>query len=254
VICARNSANLEATRKSLASLARAPSDVAAEQADVTSEADLERVFDRATAYGGRLGMVHAAASLAAIGPVAEVDPAAWIDTLRINLFGAFLAARAACRRMIARGDGGSIVLFSGGGATSPFPNYTAYGCSKAGVVRLAETLAHELGPHGIRVNCVAPGFVATRIHQATLQAGTTAGPAYLERTRHELREGGVSPDLAARAVVFLLSERSAVVTGRLLAAVHDHWEDWPDHHAELDGSDLFTLRRIVPRDRGMTWQ
>lgn len=254
VICARNAANLEATRESLARRARSPADVAAVPADVTAQADLDRVLDTATAYGGRLGMVHAAATLAAIGAVVEVDPAAWLDTLRINLFGAFLAARAACRRMIARGDGGSIVLFSGGGATSPFPNYTAYGCGKAGVVRLAETLAQEVAPHGIRVNCVAPGFVATGIHQATLHAGEAAGAAYLERTRHELREGGVAPDVAARAVVFLLSERSAAVNGRLLAAVHDDWEDWPTHQAELDGSDLFTLRRIVPRDRGMTWQ
>jgi NAD(P)-dependent dehydrogenase (short-subunit alcohol dehydrogenase family) len=254
VICARGAARLESTRESLVRVARSPVDVTALPADVTVEADLERVLDAATTAGGRLGLVHAAATLAAIGPVVEVDPAAWLETVRIDLFGAFLAARAACRRMIARGEGGSIVLFSGGGGTSAFPNFTAYGCSKAGVVRLAETLAQEVAPYGIRVNSVAPGFVATTIHEATLQAGEAAGAAYLERTRRELSEGGVSPEVGARAVVFLLSDRSAAITGRLLAAPHDNWREWPAHRAELDGSDLFTLRRIVPRDRGMTWQ
>lgn len=254
VICARGITKLEAARESLTTSARSPAHVTAIPADVTVEADVERVLDAAAASGGRLGLVHAAALLSAIGPVVEVDPGAWLETLRVNLFGTFLMARSACRRMIGRGNGGSVVLFSGGGATSSFPNYTAYGCSKAGVVRLAETLAQEVALHGIRVNCIAPGFVATGMHEATLRAGNAAGPAYLERTRRELREGGVSPEIAARAVVFLLSERSAGISGRLLAAAHDDWEHWPAHRAELDGSDLFTLRRIVPHDRGMSWQ
>jgi hypothetical protein len=54
--------------------------------------------------------------------------------------------------------------------------------------------------------------------------------------------------------VFLLSQRAAGITGRFVAAPHDDWENWPSHRDEIEGSDLFTLRRIVPKDRGKDWQ
>lgn len=256
VLYARRRAALDSA---LATLERmAPGRAEAVAGDVTDPAGVERLFDVADKVadraGGSLAAVHAAGVLSAIGAVVDVEPPAWFETIRINLFGSFLVARAACRRLIARGARGSVVLFSGGGATSPFPNYTAYGCGKAAVVRLVETLAEEMAPHGIRVNGIAPGFVATGIHEATLRAGAAAGPAYLERTRRELSEGGVPAERAARAVAFLLSGASEGVTGRLVAAAHDDWARWPEHLRELGGSDLFTLRRIVPRDRGMSWQ
>ncbi len=231
-----------------------PGRVHALRADVAERAEVEALIAGALErLGGLDGVVHAAAVQGAIGSILEVEPEEWLETIRIDLYGSFLVARAAARAMRGQG-GGRIVLFSGGGATSPFPNYTAYGCAKAGVARLAETIAAELAPHGIAVNCLAPGFVATRMHEATLAAGTRAGEAYLARTRAELERGGVSPEVAARAAVFLLSDAAEGITGRLLAAPWDAWWEWPARLAELRGSDLFTLRRIVPRDRGADWQ
>ena len=252
VLYARSETALERARATLT--ADAPGRVHAIAGDVTDAAGLERLFDAAEAVGGSLSVVHAAAVLSAIGPVIDVEADAWWETVRVNLLGTFLVLQAACRRLVRRGLPGSIVLFSGGGATAAFPNYTAYACGKVGVVRLAETLAQEMAPHGVRVNCVAPGFVATRMHAATLEAGAAAGSEYLHRTERELRAGGVPPEVAARAVAFLLSDAAEGITGRLLAAVHDDWARWPEHRSELEGSDLFTLRRIVPRDRGLAWQ
>lgn len=253
-IAARGVDRLEEARRELAGRF-GPGAVSAVAGDVGDPADAERLVEHATAAGedGLHGLIHAAAVIGPIGPALETDPGDWFDALRINLLGTLLVLRAAASRMRQKG-GGRIVLFSGGGATSPFPNYTAYACSKVGVVRLAETLAIELAGEGIAVNAIAPGFVATRMHDATLKAGERAGDAYLERTRRGLEDGGVPPELAARAAVFLLSDRSAGITGRLLAAPWDDWDDWPEHRAEIEGSDLFTLRRIVPRDRGMDWQ
>jgi NAD(P)-dependent dehydrogenase (short-subunit alcohol dehydrogenase family) len=227
--------------------------VLARACDVTDAAQVDALFADAIDHFGVVdGVVHAAAVLGPIGEVTEIDENEWFDAVRVDLFGTFLVARTAARALKRRG--GKIVLLSGGGATSPFPRYSAYAASKAAVVRLAETLAEELAPYHIDVNALAPGFVATRMHAATLAAGTRAGEAYLRRTQDELERGGVPASLAASAAVFLLSAASDGITGRLLAAPWDAWTEWPERVQEIRDSDVFTLRRIVPRDRGMEWQ
>lgn len=253
VLCARGEGGLGEAQAAI--LREVPdARVGTTVADVARADQVDRVFDAAERLGTLAGVVHAAAILGPIGSAVDVEPEAWLEAVRVNLFGAFLVARTACQRLMAQRHPGSIVLFSGGGGTGPFPNYTAYACGKVGVVRFAETLAQEVAPAGIRVNCVAPGFVVTRMHDATLRAGEAAGKDYFERTRREVEGGGVSPDLAARAVSFLLSDAARGITGRLLAAPWDDWKVWPAHLDEIESSDLFTLRRIVPRDRGMDWQ
>jgi len=192
--------------------------------------------------------------LGPIGPVVSVDPEAWWDAVRVNLFGTLLVARAACQRMISSRTRGSLVLMSGGGAASPFPRFTAYACAKVGVVRFTESLALEVLEHGIRVNCVAPGLVATRLHEQTLAAGAAAAGSYLETTTAKLKNGAVPASVAARTAAFLLSPQSQGITGRFVAAPHDGWQAWPERMEQIRDSDLFTLRRIVPRDRGMDWQ
>ena len=212
--------------------------------DVSVEGDVARLFERASARFGRVdGVVHAAAVLEPIGTILDVEPAAWLRTVEIDLFGTFLVTRSACARM--RERGGSIVLFSGGGASAAYPNFSAYACSKTAVVRFAETAAREMEPFGIRVNALAPGLVATRMLEITRRSGAadpSAAPA------------AVAPDVAARACAFLLSDAARGITGKFVSAVHDGYEGWPEHLDELQGSDAFTLRRILPRERGMEWQ
>ena len=121
------------------------------------------------------------------------------------------------------------------------PRYDAYAASKAAVVRLSENLAIALAP--LPVNCVAPGFVATEMHEATLAAGpVVAGAEYYERTVRVLREGGVPPHEAAELVCTLLED--ARFTGKLISAQWDPWRD-PDFRDRLAAdSGLATLRRI----------
>jgi 3-oxoacyl-[acyl-carrier protein] reductase len=252
-LCARGAGELRAARALLAG-EFGQERVTMETGDVARENDVERVCARAVAtFGGLDAVIHAAAVLAPIGNVLDVDPAAWRANLEVNVFGTFAVVRHAARLM--RGRGGRIVAFSGGGASGPFPNYTAYACSKVAVVRFVETVAQELRGESIEINALAPGFVATRMHQETLAAGAdAAGSEYLERTKGELESGGVAPEVPAAAAVFLISDRAAGITGRFVSAVYDGWQRWPEHLAELDGSDLFTLRRILPKDRGLEWQ
>ena len=251
MIAARGVDALERAREQLAREA-GESAVAMTHVDVGDVASVDRLFATFEQSFGRCdGVVHAAGVYGPIGPITELDPGAWWETLQINLFGTFLVARRAARGMRANG-GGRIVLLSGGGAAGPFPNYTAYATGKAGVVRLTETIAQELAPD-IEVNCVAPGFVATRLHQQTLEAGELAG-SFLEKTRAELARGGVPASVGAACAAFLVSDAARGITGKFVAAPYDGYRAWPEYLAELRDTDIFTLRRILPRERGMSWQ
>lgn len=251
VIAARGTVELDAAA---ARLRRSGTGrVVAVATDVTDPGAVRALFDAAQEIGGVTGVVHAAGVYGPIGSVPRTDPAAWFDAVRVNLFGTYVVAREACARIIRGGTSGSIVLLAGGGAAGPFPNYTAYAVSKAGVVRLAETLAMEMAEHRIRVNAIAPGFVATRLHQETIAAGPEFAGTFYSETRERL-EKSVPVEVSARAAAFLLSPASAGITGRFVAAPYDDWERWPEHSEEIASSDLFTLRRITPRDRGKAWQ
>jgi NAD(P)-dependent dehydrogenase (short-subunit alcohol dehydrogenase family) len=189
---------------------------------------------------GQLGaLVHAAAVIGPVGPVERIDPAAFIDVLRINVLGTFLAVRACAPAL--RASGGPIVAFSGGGATGPLARYDAYAASKAATARLVENLAAD----GLRINAVAPGFVATRMHEATLAAGPeAAGEGYYARTQRDLEAGGTPPDMAAELVAFLLSDAARGIAGKLISAPWDPWRE-PAFQERLRGDrDLATLRRI----------
>jgi NAD(P)-dependent dehydrogenase (short-subunit alcohol dehydrogenase family) len=252
LIAARGVAELETAAEALT--AASGTEVGWASADVGEPIDVGRLFAAVERrLGGVDAVIHAAALLGPIGPAIDADPVAWIEAVRANLVGSFLVAREAARLMRRGGSGGRIVLFSGGGATTPFPNFSAYGASKAGVVRLTETLAVELAAERIAVNCVAPGLVATRMQTQTLAAGPRAGDGYVAAVREKLADGAVPAALAAAAARFLISQASDGITGRLLAAPWDDWRAWPDRREEIAASDLFTLRRIVPADRGLDW-
>lgn len=252
MVCARGAEALESAVRELEQDA-APGSIVPVVADVGVEADVERLFATFQERFGRCdGLIHAAGVYGPIGPITDLDADAWWDALRTNLFGSFLVARAAARRMKASG-GGRIVLYSGGGAATPFPNYTAYASSKVAVVRFTETIAQELAPE-VEVNCVAPGFVITRLHEQTIAAAERAGSAFFEKTRAELARGGVPATVGAEASAFLVSDAARGITGKFVAAPYDGYRTWPEHLAELQDTDIFTLRRILPRERGMDWQ
>jgi NAD(P)-dependent dehydrogenase (short-subunit alcohol dehydrogenase family) len=188
-------------------------------------------------------LVCAAGVLGPIGAAGEVDPMEFSRAVAINLGGTYLAFHHCLPRLP---DGrGAIVTFSGGGATGPLPRYDAYAASKAAVVRLTENVAAVAADRGITVNAVAPGFVATRMHDETLAAGPdAAGAAYYARTQRDLEAGGVPPERAAALVAFLLGPDARGITGKLLSAQWDPWED-AGFRARLEAEpDLATLRRI----------
>ena len=190
------------------------------------------------------GLVCAAGMLDPVGPIGSYAVSDFRRTLEVNVIGTLLAIEACLPAL--RAEGGAIVTFSGGGATAPLPRFDAYACSKAAVARLTENVAIELAGQGVRVNCVAPGFVATDIHRSTLAAGPDlAGVDYFERTRAGLKGGGVPASEAAELVCQLLEDDvEAPFTGKLISAQWDPWRDAGFRRRLAGERDLATLRRI----------
>jgi NAD(P)-dependent dehydrogenase (short-subunit alcohol dehydrogenase family) len=253
LLVARTAEALDAASAGFRRQARTGQQVHCLPCDLSAASTAEWIVAQARSLWGRLDvLVNNAAILGPIGCLWENPWDEWEAAIRVNL----LTPAALCRAAIPwmREQGGAIVNISGGGATGPRPFFSAYGTAKAGLVRLSETLARETAGSGIRVNCVAPGAMNTQMNTAVLQAGAAlSGAGEFERAQRQAESGGTPPNLAAELTVFLASPAASEITGRLISAVWDPWKSLPSHARDLESSDIYTLRRIVPEDRGKTW-
>lgn len=198
-------------------------------------------------------LINNAAIHGPIGPFWENDFSIWQQAVQVNLLAPVALCHAFVPWMIETG-GGSIINLSGGGATAPRAKFSAYGTAKTGLVRFSETLAEETLSLGIRVNCIAPGTMKTAMLGEILEKGSTAaGDREYAIANKVFAEGGVSMDRVAALTLFLASDASKGITGKLISAIWDDWEYWLEHLDELSSSDVYTLRRIAGRDRNMTW-
>lgn len=197
-------------------------------------------------------LVNNAAVQGPIGPVWENDWEEWERTLRVNLLSIVDLSRR-CVPLLATRDG-KIINISGGGASGPRARFTAYATAKAGLVRFCETLAQEVAALGIEVNCVAPGAMNTAMTEAILAAGSNG--AGDKEHENALCARLQTPEIMERAVslcAFLASSESDGITGKLISTAWDPWETLPEHLDDLRRTDVYTLRRIVPSDRGLSW-
>jgi NAD(P)-dependent dehydrogenase (short-subunit alcohol dehydrogenase family) len=198
-------------------------------------------------------LINNAAVQGPIGTSWSNDFDAWQVAIQVDLLAPVSLCRAVVPGMISRG-GGSIINLSGGGATAPRANFSSYATAKAGLVRFSETLAEETQPYGLKVNCIAPGAMKTAMLGEVLSTGAVrAGQREFEIATKVFDDGGARMDRVAQLALFLASSKSDGITGKLISAVWDDWEHWPAHLNELNTSDIYTLRRIVGRDRKMDW-
>jgi 3-oxoacyl-[acyl-carrier protein] reductase len=197
-------------------------------------------------------LLNNAAIQGPIGTLEFNDFAEWQRTIQVNL----LAPVALCQGLIpalSADGGGAIINLSGGGATGPRANFSAYATAKAGLARFSETLAEELKQKNIRVNSIAPGAMKTAMLGEVLARGAVAGDRELTIASKVFEGGGASMDRVADLALFLASGAASGITGKLISAVWDNWDVWSEHIDDLSMSDVYTLRRITGRDRGMTW-
>lgn len=178
------------------------------QASVAREAEVATAFDE---LGVVPDVVVNNAGIVRFGPLAEQSVADFRLVVEVNLVGTYIVAREAARRMLPRGRG-AIVNMSSINALNPGPGAGAYPATKAAVANLTEHLALELGPSGIRVNCVAPGFID----------GGMSAPIYADAKVRQLRGGAVplrtlgDVDDIANAVFWLASDEAKYVNGHQL--------------------------------------
>jgi 3-oxoacyl-[acyl-carrier protein] reductase len=178
--------------------------------DLTDPAAAQALVDEALSRWGRLdvvvanaGMVSSASGWDVDAPVADLAPTDWDAAIARNLTTAFLTCRAAAPVLAERGYGRVVVVSSTTGVVNVMPGLASYAAAKAGLGGLARTLALELVSHGVTVNVVAPGFIATGSQLDNEAAAAAASP---------IGRSGTPSEVAA-AVLFLASEQASFVTG-----------------------------------------
>ncbi|MBU3687441.1 MAG: glucose 1-dehydrogenase [Mycobacterium sp.] len=209
VIAGRDSGRLEAAVGELGAAAGA---IVARAADVTDEEQVAEVVAAAAALAGRLhGVVHCAGGSETIGPITQIDSAAWRRTVDLNVNGTMYLLKHSAREMV-RGGGGSFVGISSIAASNTHRWFGAYGVSKSALDHLMMLAADELGPSWVRVNGIRPGLINTDLVRVILDS-----PEVSEDYRQctPLPRIGAVEDVANLAL-FLLSDAASWITGQVI--------------------------------------
>lgn len=177
------------------------------QADVTQQADVERLIRQAVTALGRLDVLVNNAGIYPLSPLVHMTEAEWDAVINANLRSVFLCTQAAARQMIAQGTGGVIVNIASIEGENAAPMHSHYNAAKAGVLMYTEAAAYELGPHGIRVNAVSPGLV----WREGIEQAWPDGVQRWKRAAPLARLG--MPEDVADACLFLASPGARWITG-----------------------------------------
>ena len=256
---AKEGANLALAARSLEELedtAGAAQSLGAEtfvvSVDVTDQAAVDDMARRTLDRFGRIDiLVNNAGMVGPIGALEDNDVDSWIRTIQVNLVGVYLCCRAVIPVM-AGGGGGRIINLSGSGATSAPYHLSAYGSSKAAIIRLTEILSLELADKNIQINALGPGSIHTRMWEDITDQAREVGDTQLYEFGVQVTTGGgASIDRAAELAVWLAGEESMGLSGRMIHAVADDFPSLTSQIPDIMASDRYTLRREEPgRDSG----
>ena len=201
----------DAAEQVAASCKQLGSDAVAVRVNVASVAAVERMIDKAVAGFGALDIVVANAGIWKEAAIDKMSEAEWDETIDVNLKSIYACCHAAARVMIPRRRGTMILVSSTAGQRGE-PFHSHYAATKGAIISMTKSLAAELGPRGITVNCVAPGWVATDMTEDALK-----DPKERRKIRELIPLGRVAtPDEIAGPILFLASELASYVTGEVL--------------------------------------
>jgi NAD(P)-dependent dehydrogenase (short-subunit alcohol dehydrogenase family) len=187
--------------------------------DVTDRDSVEAALSAALAAFDRVDVLVANAGILRQAPLLEMDEAMWRAVLEVNLTGVFHCCQVFGRRMVEQGSGGRIVIASSIGGIEGGAFYAAYAASKFAVIGLAQSLAVELAPHDVLVNCVCPGSVDTEMmeqlaHEQAAATGRAAEVVVAENVAPIALGRYATPREVADVYVFLASRLSSYITGQ----------------------------------------
>jgi NAD(P)-dependent dehydrogenase (short-subunit alcohol dehydrogenase family) len=240
-LAARTDAELQETAQRITE--RFGTDVLTVIADVTSRRQVDNaVASTLDRYGAIDVMVNNAGNIGPVGRLWENDPDDWARTINVHLLGVYFGCRAVIPIMLEQGSG-RIVNMSGVGG----PNVTAYDAAKVAIVNLTENLALELADTAITVNAISPGSIHTRMWEETRDLAKEIGDTAMYERGVQVTSGeGASIERAAALAVFLGSYDCGTLSGRLIRAFADRFEDFPANIDAIMESDAYQLRRVDP--------
>ncbi|MEM3722997.1 MAG: SDR family oxidoreductase, partial [Candidatus Hadarchaeales archaeon] len=218
------SRNLEEIAAAAKEMGKYGADVLALKCDVSREEEVKKMVDATIEKFGKIDiLVNNAGIYGPLGPFVGNSLEEWKQTIEINLLGVVNCTKFVLPHMIAARKGKIINLSGGGAGGPPTPTLSAYFTSKVAVVAFTEILAAEVKDFNIQVNAIAPGAVNTRLLDQVLAAADRVDKKFLEKSIRQKETGGTPPQKAADLALFLASDESDGITGKLLSAV---WDDY----------------------------
>jgi len=224
--------------------------VSSYQTDIGNEIEVKSMVQRTIAEFGKINiLVNNAAIIGPMDEISQIDGKEFFDTLKNNIGGTVFCAKAVIPYMKSQGHG-SIINLSGGGGLSPLPYYDAYSASKAAIVRLTENFALELEEYNINVTAISPGAVNTKMFDEQLEAKKNSiGYKNWTDLQNRLASGGDPIEKAPELALFIASKNRKEFNGKVISAIWDDWEKISNQKENIIDTDIFQMRRIVPKDR-----
>lgn len=187
-----------------------------------------------------------------LAPIKEIEHDEILNVFNVNLFSSIFFTNFFANQLKPN-EKLSIIHFSGGGATGKRAFFMPYSLSKTSLLRFVENFAEENLKEYLTINAVAPGVMPSRMQQEIIDSEIMHKTKDFSVAKTSLSSKNFDLTKLLNLCDFLISNKSAGITGKLISADWDNWPEWPNHINELKSSDLYTLRRITSRDRGQEW-
>ena len=250
VLVSRTKSELEKTAESI--IKKFSVNVSVYPTDIANENEVVSMVQETIKKFGKISiLVNNAAIIGPLGEISTINGQEFCDTLINNVGGTVFCSKAVIPYMKSQKQG-CIINFSGGGGLIPMPYYDAYSASKAAIVRLTENFALELEKFDINVTAISPGAINTEMFNEQLMADKNSiGEKNWLILQDQLVSGGESIDKAAELTLFIACQNGKELSGRVISAVWDNWEAIDNKKEKIINTDIFKMRRIKPKDRGI---
>lgn len=218
--------------------------------DISNENSVKSMVIKTIKEFGNIDiLVNNAGVIGPMGEISVINSEDFFQTFRNNVGGTIFCTKAVLPHM-KKEKSGCIINLSGGGALFPLPYYDAYSASKASIVRLTENFAIEFADYNISVTAIAPGAVNTKMFDEQLKIEKQSiGEKNWQTLQNRLAKGGDSIEKAPELALYIASEMRPELNGKVISAIWDDWHLITKNKDKFVDSDVFTMRRIVPKDR-----